>query len=939
MKFSYRRVFIPVAALALFAAGILYSTAHVRITTNLTWSEDIQPIFREKCMGCHSPGGMAPKYADLTTYGGMPGRNGAWDWKGAIVEEVMMHRMPPWQADSRFGRFSNDRSLTQQEIDSIFAWAEGGAPRGLIRDLPAPPEFLAPHWILGQPELVIEMPEPYVVAADKKSDFVSVKIPVRIEKDQWITGYEFFPGNPRITHSIAAFIHDPAVIAKPSIELEVKKPFDPHALGEKLEVRRPRAFPKGPSLLGEWVRGDAPVLLPNEAGRLLRAGSTIELQVTYRKLTYEDEGKEFKDQPKLGLFFSREEVDLLVESRHLEAGDFTIRAGEANQEVVASIDFDESVHLLGITPHMGPLGVQLEARAVYPDGKPVMLFYVPNYKTKWESSFRFDRPIFAPAGTRIELVGRFNNTKTNESNPNKTPIDVKSGPGPNESQLHAWIDFYLDDHMIVATPTPTPGPQVAESGMSWANNLDPAATERPFTNPRGLEVRPAAKGPLNIDRITKAAAKEDAQVETGGVPAEGPKPAPPAPPAKDQVVARAPDPRLAPKPPAAEVYWCPMRTTDAECAKVETHEPATCPNCKMDLKPRSWFIEKAKGKIAPETAEWKLSGAGIEEIYWCVNRGRPDHNLVNYPGPGKCEICGLILLHKSRFKKVRTYTSIDKNSPDFGKIYYGPGLSPVTLQPVSSTGHMDHSPVHGGMLFMVDNLYHHVEGALPKPDTFRLYFYDDYKEPLDARNFTGRLVIESFDEKTEKVEQQEYPLVVGTEGDNFLTASIPPITEFPAELTAFAILAGKESRFDFVFPGLTVEPPPSEKQVIALMPHEHGEREPIIVPPDAKALDIAREILKRDRVIQGQIAAKNWLGIHNPAFDCIDYADELKRRIQEVPSPQKARTIEAIRDMKAAAFNLHSAGDSGDPGRIAVYYKEYARVVGVLKSIFPEAAK
>ena len=68
---------------------------------------------------------------------------------------------------------------------------------------------------------------------------------------------------------------------------------------------------------------------------------------------------------------------------------------------------------------------------------------------------------------------------------------------------------------------------------------------------------------------------------------------------------------------------------------------------------------------------------------------------------------------------------------------------------------MDHNPVHGGVLFMADNNYHRLEGTHPTPNEFRIYFYDDYKKPLDARNFSGRITMEDWNEEQESLHRKK----------------------------------------------------------------------------------------------------------------------------------------------------------------------------------------
>ena len=47
-----------------------------------------------------------------------------------------IEKMPPWFADPHVGHFSNDPSLTPQEIATLTSWANAGAPAGDPSDAP-----------------------------------------------------------------------------------------------------------------------------------------------------------------------------------------------------------------------------------------------------------------------------------------------------------------------------------------------------------------------------------------------------------------------------------------------------------------------------------------------------------------------------------------------------------------------------------------------------------------------------------------------------------------------------------------------------------------------------------------------------------------------------------------------------------------------------------
>src|SRR5215813_5574268 len=87
-------------------------------TSQVTFNKDVLPILQRNCQTCHRPGEAAPM--PLLTY------DQTRPWAKAIREEVVSRRMPPWFADPNHGKFSNDRSLPQSDINTLIAWVDGG---------------------------------------------------------------------------------------------------------------------------------------------------------------------------------------------------------------------------------------------------------------------------------------------------------------------------------------------------------------------------------------------------------------------------------------------------------------------------------------------------------------------------------------------------------------------------------------------------------------------------------------------------------------------------------------------------------------------------------------------------------------------------------------------------------------------------------------------
>jgi len=122
----------------LFAsAGAAYAG---QTTKPVTFSKDIAPIFQSKCQSCHEPGSIAPM--SLATY------KESRPWARSIRERVATRQMPPWHIDRSVGvqKFKNDMSLTDEQVATIVAWVDQGAPEGNPADFTAKPVSTGLYW-------------------------------------------------------------------------------------------------------------------------------------------------------------------------------------------------------------------------------------------------------------------------------------------------------------------------------------------------------------------------------------------------------------------------------------------------------------------------------------------------------------------------------------------------------------------------------------------------------------------------------------------------------------------------------------------------------------------------------------------------------------------------------------------------------------------------
>lgn len=119
----------------LLALSTLSLYAHDPITTQVTWDREISRLVYSRCVSCHREGGSA---FSLATY------DAARPWAKAIKDETLERRMPPFGAVKGFADLRDDQSLTQEQLELISDWVEGGAPEGdpklLPPDPPTPPK-------------------------------------------------------------------------------------------------------------------------------------------------------------------------------------------------------------------------------------------------------------------------------------------------------------------------------------------------------------------------------------------------------------------------------------------------------------------------------------------------------------------------------------------------------------------------------------------------------------------------------------------------------------------------------------------------------------------------------------------------------------------------------------------------------------------------------
>ncbi len=268
-------------------------------------------------------------------------------WAKDIRAAVASGKMPPWQADPHYGKFSNDLSLATGEREAILAWVDAGAPEGKPSDAP-PPKVFPQGWRIPKPDLVVEMPEDFNVPAQGAVDYQYISVPTHFTEDKWVEVAEVRPGNRSLVH---------------------------HAIVMVDEVGDGR----GQEYLAGYAPGMTPQIWKPGQARLVRAGSSLVFQMHYTTT-----GKPGTDRTKIGLIFAKNPPAERVTSMEAMAPWIDLPPGEANYKATAAITLREPGRLMGMRPHMHLRGKSFRYVAIYPGGESEILLDVPH--------FNFDYP-------------------------------------------------------------------------------------------------------------------------------------------------------------------------------------------------------------------------------------------------------------------------------------------------------------------------------------------------------------------------------------------------------------------------------------------------------------------------------------------------------------------------------------------------------------------
>lgn len=378
----------------------------------VTFTKDVLPILQENCQTCHRPSGtnlsgMIAPMSFMTYEEVRP-------WSKAIVKAVTEKVMPPWDASPEFhGVFRNERTLTDEEIATIAAWVQQGAKRGNPDDAPAPISFPETGWNFGEPDLVVDFPEPFFVKdeiEDLYENITTILSDEQLPEDRWIRSIEFKPGSEIVHHIIG------------------------HATSKEHAGDTTRG------MLGGNAPGADQSEWPAGYGIFLPKGSAITFAMHYHKEPGPGTGR--WDSSQIGMQFHPKDMKVThpVTIFPISYGAFEIPPHHKNWKVGSSHTFEEDTVLLSMLPHMHLRGTKAKYTAFYPDGTSELLLDVPNWDFNWQTGYDLAEPKTLPAGTRVEMEFWYNNSEEQAALAGFNPNQAIRFGGPTTDEMDlAWM--------------------------------------------------------------------------------------------------------------------------------------------------------------------------------------------------------------------------------------------------------------------------------------------------------------------------------------------------------------------------------------------------------------------------------------------------------------------------------------------------------------------
>jgi len=412
---------------------------------SVTFTEHVAPIVFNNCTSCHRPGETGP-FA-LMTYADVRPR------ARRIADVTKAHQMPPWKPAPSDYAFKGARRLSDAEIDVIQQWAAGGALEGDPKKLPAMPKFTE-GWQLGEPDLVVRMPEAFQVPASGRDVYRNFVLPLNLPTDVYVKGVDFRPSSRSVVHHSLFFL-DTTGEGRKQDEADPGPGYSGGmggglsagagrgllaALAGGGPVARGRANAASESPAGEarggqsstgglggWVPGAQARMLPDDLAFFVPKGADLILSTHFHP-----SGAAAAEASTVGLYFAKRPPSKAFQGVQLPPifgllSGIDIPPGESRYTITDSFVLPIDVKAFGTGGHAHYLAKTMKLTATLPGGQVKTLLDIPDWDFSWQEQYQFADYVELPKGTKLDVTITYDNSAANRRNPSSPPKRVTWG--------------------------------------------------------------------------------------------------------------------------------------------------------------------------------------------------------------------------------------------------------------------------------------------------------------------------------------------------------------------------------------------------------------------------------------------------------------------------------------------------------------------------------
>lgn len=381
----------------------------------VTFSKDIAPIVHENCSPCHHKEGAGP--FELITYKQVAAK------AKTIAKVTQLRYMPPWPADPTYSHFKQEKYLTDQQIDLIQKWVQGGKKAGNLDNLVYPKfEYYSS---LGKPDKIIHLPD-IEIKGNSRDQFWLVKSLGAIANDTFVRSIEFIPDQKAYVHHVNGYLLNygfkPAVTKNRLVNVESKN-YDEESNQLNLLDSSQGSIQRVHSAFN-YLPGVFANAYPEGIGGFKLSKN---FALVCNDLHFGPSFQDTTDQSKIFIYYAksapkRPTRELMMGTNGVSyiKPPLIIKPNEI-KTCYSSLYIPESISILSINPHMHLIGTRFKAYALDPNKDTIPLIYIPSWDFRWQYFYTFPKMLKIPAGSTIKVEATFDNTPENPLNPFDPP--------------------------------------------------------------------------------------------------------------------------------------------------------------------------------------------------------------------------------------------------------------------------------------------------------------------------------------------------------------------------------------------------------------------------------------------------------------------------------------------------------------------------------------